>query len=394
MKLILLFAFSSVLICLSGVSFAGAYLPQDSIGMERKGNKVLILHRVEAGETLSSIARQYRTTLSEMRTENPDAEAGLQPGQVVKVPYVAPQAVTANGSTPRPATQAQTTGIHTVADGESLFGIARMYRITVSDLQKWNGLSGNSIKVGDELAVSARAAQAKASMKPAEAQPGTLSDTSTQSALGGAAGRKTHTVAPGQTLNAVSRMYKVSLNDLRQWNNLTSDNLTVGQELVIQGSATAATYSNTEDAATEEMAAPKIAKEKEAEPEKIAVQKVEEPAPKIAQKEEPKPAPEASTGKSVPPAGGYQKAIEVGLAELIDGTQGNEKYLALHRTAPVGTIIQVKNLMNDLSVFVKVIGKLPDTGANDKLVVKISNKAYERLAAVDKKFRVEVSYIP
>lgn len=52
----------------------------------------------------------------------------------------------------------------------------------------------------------------------------------------------------------------------------------------------------------------------------------------------------------------------------------SDMFLALHRTAPVGTIMQVRNQMNDLSVFVKVIGKLPDTGANDKVVVKISKK--------------------
>jgi rare lipoprotein A (peptidoglycan hydrolase) len=69
-------------------------------------------------------------------------------------------------------------------------------------------------------------------------------------------------------------------------------------------------------------------------------------------------------------------------------------FLALHRTAPVGTIMQVRNQMNDLSVFVKVIGKLPDTGANDKVIVKLSKKAYERLAALDKRFRVELSYMP
>jgi LysM repeat protein len=190
----------------------------------------------------------------------------------------------------------------------------------------------------------------------------------------------------------------VSLSDLRQWNNLASDNLSVGQELVIQGSTTAATYSSTEEVVAEEIPSPKAAKEKEPEPEKAPApkEKAEETAPKKAPKEEAKPASEANNtpAKTVPPAGGYQKALQTGMAELIAGTKESEKYLALHRTAPVGTIIQVKNLMNDLSVFVKVIGKLPDTGANDKLVVKISNKAYERLAAVDKKFRVEVSYIP
>jgi rare lipoprotein A (peptidoglycan hydrolase) len=48
-----------------------------------------------------------------------------------------------------------------------------------------------------------------------------------------------------------------------------------------------------------------------------------------------------------------------GLAELIEGTEGNRKYLALHRTAPVGTILKVRNEMNNREVFVRVMGKLP-----------------------------------
>jgi rare lipoprotein A (peptidoglycan hydrolase) len=86
--------------------------------------------------------------------------------------------------------------------------------------------------------------------------------------------------------------------------------------------------------------------------------------------------------------------VESGLAEVIAGNSNSDMFLALHRTAPVGTIMQIRNQMNDLSVFVKVVGKLPDTGANDKVVVKISQKAFERLAAVDKRFRVELSYMP
>ena len=103
---------------------------------------------------------------------------------------------------------------------------------------------------------------------------------------------------------------------------------------------------------------------------------------------------DADANYTIANTSGYVKKVEVGLAESIGDSGENDMFLALHRTAPVGTIMQVRNQMNDLSVFVKVIGKLPDTGANDKLVVKISRKAYERLAAIDKRFRVEVSYMP
>ena len=84
--------------------------------------------------------------------------------------------------------------------------------------------------------------------------------------------------------------------------------------------------------------------------------------------------------------------LETGLAELIEGTEGNRKYLALHRTAPVGTILKIRNEMNNREVFVRVMGKLPDSAQADKVVIRISRSAYDRLGAIDPKFRVQVTY--
>jgi hypothetical protein len=91
-------------------------------------------------------------------------------------------------------------------------------------------------------------------------------------------------------------------------------------------------------------------------------------------------------------AGGYDRIVESGLAEVIDQGSESKKHLCLHRTAPIGSILQVKNEMNGSMVFVRVIGKLPDTGANDKLLLRISKKPYERLSPSGKRFQVEVSY--
>ena len=77
---------------------------------------------------------------------------------------------------------------------------------------------------------------------------------------------------------------------------------------------------------------------------------------------------------------------------MIEGTDGNRKYLALHRTAKAGAIIKVRNELNNREVFVRVVGPLPDTGVNDKIVIKISKSAYDRLGAIDPKFRVEITY--
>jgi len=89
---------------------------------------------------------------------------------------------------------------------------------------------------------------------------------------------------------------------------------------------------------------------------------------------------------------GSDEVKEGGLAELIEGTDGNRKYLALHRTAKVGTILKVRNELNNREVFVRVAGPLPSIGANTNVVLKISKSAYDRLGAIDSRFRVEVTY--
>ena len=76
---------------------------------------------------------------------------------------------------------------------------------------------------------------------------------------------------------------------------------------------------------------------------------------------------------------------------MIDVPDNSGKYLALHKSAPIGTLVLVKNLANNQSIWVKVIGRLPST--DGKLIIKLSPKAFERLNAVDKRIRAEISYL-
>jgi hypothetical protein len=56
--------------------------------------------------------------------------------------------------------------------------------------------------------------------------------------------------------------------------------------------------------------------------------------------------------------------------------------------------MQVRNIMNGQSVYVRVIGQLPDTGENSNILVRLSPRAVQRLATPDSRFRVETSYVP
>ena len=79
------------------------------------------------------------------------------------------------------------------------------------------------------------------------------------------------------------------------------------------------------------------------------------------------------------------------MAALIEGTEGNRKYLAQHRTIKPGTILKVRNEATGREVFVRVTGPL--TAVDPTLIIKISKSALDRLGATStEKIRVEVTY--
>ena len=101
--------------------------------------------------------------------------------------------------------------IHVVLPGETLFGIARKYRITVEELKELNGLNDYSIQTGQELIINGNA--------------GPATEEKLQEPV------YTHEVKKGETLYSISRLYNTTVEELKKLNNLTSNELSVGQKL-------------------------------------------------------------------------------------------------------------------------------------------------------------------
>jgi murein DD-endopeptidase MepM/ murein hydrolase activator NlpD len=182
-----------------------------------------------------------------------------------------------------------------------------------------------------------------------------------------------HVVSSKETLYSIARLYGLSVSQLRSWNLLDSDEVKAGQTLFVT--------------APEARKTPGLAQQ---EVKKDAPVEVRNPEAKI---EPPTPVPAKNqTIRISESMKNSDEIVESGVAELIDGTEGNRKYLALHRNAPVGTILKVRNEMNNREVFVRVMGKLPETAMNERIIIKLSRSAYDRLGAIDPRFRVELTY--
>ena len=84
---------------------------------------------------------------------------------------------------------------------------------------------------------------------------------------------------------------------------------------------------------------------------------------------------------------------EKGVAGWIDdGSVISNKSLALHKSAPAGTLIKLTNLMNGKSQIVKVVGQLSSDPENPDVIVKVTKTMARKLGVLDKYFRVQMHY--
>ena len=121
--------------------------------------------------------------------------------------------------------------VHVVKKGESLGSIARKYHVTVASLKKWNRLKRDTLHVGQRLTIyrSGGAVTVDNSTKSSSGSSSNTKSTKQKSST-----VKTHVVKKGETLSSVARKYGCTVNDIKKWNGLKSNNIRVGQKLKIK----------------------------------------------------------------------------------------------------------------------------------------------------------------
>jgi LysM repeat protein len=337
------------LLPLAAAAHTPAVAPPDSVGVVVRQNKTYVRHRVGPGETLYGLARRYGVTVEQIMEANPSLKGELKKDTEVLVPRVR-AVLPAGGATP---------------------------------------------KAGATKPATTPAAPASAAAKALATD---------------AAGNRVYKVQPGQTLFAIARKFGVSPANLQRYNakQLPANGaVRVGQTLIIVPAGGGATAAKTPEASSPVASTPKPAPPT-ARPERD--DEAEKERAREAEREKERAAREAAAATPATPATTpapadedekeparasevVRKVTESGVAAVIEG--GNsEKYLALHKTAPVGTIMMVRNIMNGQVVYVRVIGKLPDTGDNAAVLIRLSKKAVAKLNTPDQRFRVETSYLP
>lgn len=126
---------------------AGALAPQPEAagsGRSRSPGTVQV-HGVRPGETVSSIARRYGTSVANLMRWNGIADASrLQAGQRLRVRAPAEGSTRVAAASPAGGRGAAGGTVYRVQRGDTLYSIARRHRVSVDALRRWNGLGNSS----------------------------------------------------------------------------------------------------------------------------------------------------------------------------------------------------------------------------------------------------------
>ena len=193
---------------------------------------VSAIYTVKSGDTLSGIARQFKTTVAQLREWNAIENADrLSVGQKLTIKGSTDSTAPSAPAPTSPAGNQNQGGTYTVKAGDTLSHIAREFQTTVTQLRELNNLTnadrifvGQTLRTGGSTSVSTPTAPTPA---PANNQS--------------RPNDRSYVIKSGDTLSAIARAQNVTISQLREWNNLTSDIIFVGQTLVVRSEQTSET---------------------------------------------------------------------------------------------------------------------------------------------------------
>jgi membrane-bound lytic murein transglycosylase D len=171
-------------------------------------------YRVRSGDSLHSIANRHQLTVNTLKDINKLSGNNLRIGQVLNIPAEAglPQSAPVFQ---RAVAESEPSRTYRVKNGDNLWQIAKDHKVAVKDVQRWNKLSGNSLRVGQVLTL--RAGQA------------------TTGGSGGAPKKPAayYKVQRGDSLYLIAKRLKVPMKTLQSWNPRAGKNLKPGQTLTL-----------------------------------------------------------------------------------------------------------------------------------------------------------------
>ncbi len=110
--------------------------------------------------------------------------------------------------------------IHIVEKGQTIYSISKQHGCTPGQICEWNNLDNNNLSIGQMLKINTTIAEIP--QQPEEK----VRSIKTAKPI-------THIVKKGETLFSIAQQYYCSVMEITEWNNLTSEALSIGQKLLV-----------------------------------------------------------------------------------------------------------------------------------------------------------------
>ena len=143
---------------------------------------------VQKGDSLYSIAKKYNTSVEELKELNNLITNNLSIGQILNIPIEEENYIT-----------------YVIEPGDSLYSIAKKYDTTIEEIKKINNLTSNLLSINQIIKI-----------------PNKISIE-----------ENTYIVQKGDSLYSVAKKYNITVNELKELNNLTNNLLSIGQILKV-----------------------------------------------------------------------------------------------------------------------------------------------------------------
>lgn len=181
-------------------------------------------YTVQQGDSLWKIASSNQVSIANLKQWNNLTSDTIYPNQTLKLRGSSnPSNTKPNGGTENtpPATMSVT---YTIKAGDTLSKIAASHKTTVGAIQRLNNIPGHLIFPGQKLVISGvpptQTNPAPSTPPPNSSKPSPITET--------------YTVVAGDTLSQIAHRHGISLTQLKNWNNIKSHMIHIGQVLKVR----------------------------------------------------------------------------------------------------------------------------------------------------------------
>jgi LysM repeat protein len=259
--------------------------------------------------------------------------------------------------------------LHKLDPKDNYYSIGRRYNVNPKLIIQYNSNAkmtiGTIIKVPTDRPFTQQAPVVVQKTQPVPQNPSAANN-------GGDGTATQYKVSQGETLYAISKRFNTSVEDIVNLNGLKSNAIHPGQILLVKSNESASTT-------TASTPPPPVAHQTDS---------------IMAKRDSTNPASQDSSHHA---ANGNKYGLfekdEKGVATWMDddGLDPN-KMLVLHRTAPIGTVIRITNIMTNKTTFAKVVGRFTDNEQTKDVIIVMTKNVAQSLGALDKRFQVNLSY--